>query len=258
MDEVSNSKLKGVIWLCLGILSAGVIAVGLPLIISKVPWSYEKKIADSFSETSKIEICTSPNAEASLNKMLKALYPILPNDEKIEIKLYIARGPVVNAFAHLGGQIFIYDGLLSLAIAQDEIAGILAHEISHVAHRHILQGLASRFLTFGALQMIFTGQLGVSGEILNLVLNMHFTREQEAEADRDGLLRLQKASVNTLGFANFFKRLERLSSLPDLLSDHPASESRANEAKKVKVEKPADVLTSDEWQDLKNVCEKAN
>lgn len=255
---ISTSKLKGIIWLSLGMLTAGVIAVGLPAIISKVPWSYEKNWANKLSVTASIQLCAAPlsKSDLALEKLLKSIYPLYPEDHHFDIELHVARGPMVNAFAHLGGKIYIFEGLLNLANSANEIAGILAHEIAHVARRHILQGVATKLLTLGALQMIFSGPLGTSGEILNLVLGMHFTREQESEADQDGLARLKQASVNPLGFAQFFKRLERLSSLPDFLSDHPASVLRALNAKKISVENPIEILSPAEWQDLKNICEK--
>ncbi len=256
MNEISNSKLKGLFWLSLGILVAGLIAVGLPALVAKIPWSIEKKWATRLGETSAIESCSSPAGDAALKKLLASVYPSLPNDQQIDIDLHIAKGDVINAFAHLGGQIFIYQGLLSEADSADEIAGILAHEISHVVHRHILQGLATRLLTFGALHVIFSGQLGTGGEILNLLLNLRFTREQEAEADHEGLLRLQKASISTLGYAHFFKKLEKLSNIPDFISDHPPSELRAEEAKRINIEKPIEVLTQDEWQSLKHICKR--
>lgn len=246
-----TSKLKGIVWLCFGILVAGSVAVGLPALIAKIPWSYEKRFADRLG--SEILECKK-TSDPALQKLLKAIYPVFPEDNKFDIDVHIARGPTINAFAYLGGEIYIYEGLLRQADSADEIAGVLAHEIAHVARRHILQGVVTRLLTFASFQMIFTGPSGTGTEILNLVLNMQFTRDQEIEADHDGLIRLKKASVNTLGYANFFKKLEKLSIVPALISDHPPSDLRADEAKKMVVESPVQILSPTEWQGLKNIC----
>ncbi len=251
---MSTSKLKGTVWLCLGILFAGGFSIGLPAMIAKIPWSYEKNWAVKLESGPEILTCTKAS-NPLLQKVLKSIYPLSDEDKKFDIEFNIARGSTLNAFAHLGGRIYVYEGLLRQADSIDEIAGVLAHEIAHVARRHILQGVVTRLLTFASFQMIFSGAPGSSAEILNLVLNMQFTRDQEREADLDGLVRLQKASVSTLGYSRVFKKLEKISGgLPDILSDHPPGNRRSEEAKKIVVTNPKEILNPEEWQSLKDIC----
>ena len=246
---MSSSKLRGIVWLCLGIVIAGVFAAGLSYSIAQIPWSYEKKLASKLGLPTGELVCPK---NAALTKLVARIYPIDPEDQKFDIDVKVLRGDVVNAFAFVGGQIFIYEGLLREAESADEIAGILAHEIAHVSRRDVLQGLATRLLTLASLQMIFGS--GSDSGLLNYALNMRFTRTQEKEADEAGLKRLKVASVNPLGLANFFDRLEKLSTIPGFLSDHPPGGERAVDARKILVENPIEILSREEWLSLKKVC----
>jgi predicted Zn-dependent protease len=144
----------------------------------------------------------------------------------------VVKDPRVNALALPGGQIVVFTGLLAAAGSADEVAAVLAHEIQHVLHRHGLRRLVQQ-LGAAAVIALATGggdlgQLaGRAGELLQL----SYGREQESEADRDGLALLARAGLPPAAMATFFERLDREGPAhgPEFLSTHPDTGRRIAE-----------------------------
>jgi len=160
-----------------------------------------------------------------------------------EFKFYVINELDPNAFAVPGGYIFINTGLIVLAENEQEIAGVLAHEISHVTQRHIAQLIEkSKTLSLAMLGAILAGMIAgkggaASGATVSMAqatagaLTLKFSREIEQDADQHGLNLLIKAGYDPDGMINFFKRLEKVSlamapKVPAYLLNHPAIENR--------------------------------
>lgn len=138
----------------------------------------------------------------------------------------------INAFALPGGPVFVHTGLLKAARTEGEFAGVIAHEISHVALRHSTnQATKANLLQLPALlagvaigQDSMLAQLGQAG--LGLGLNsllLKYSRTAENQADALGARILAKAGYNPLDMANFFETLEAQGGerAPEFLSSHP-------------------------------------
>jgi predicted Zn-dependent protease len=160
-----------------------------------------------------------------------------------EFKFYVINELDPNAFAVPGGYIFINTGLIVLAENEQEIAGVLAHEISHVTQRHIAKLIEkSKALSIATLGAILAGMIagrGGAGSAATVsmaqatagALTLKFSREIEQDADQHGLNLLIKAGYDPEGMINFFKRLENVSlamapKVPAYLLNHPAIENR--------------------------------
>lgn len=162
-------------------------------------------------------------------------------------EFFIINSPVINAFALPGGFIGFYSGLILLARTEDQLAGVLAHEISHVSQRHIARMFErSEQLTLpvlaGLIGSILLGigtqnsQLGASAMLSTLAgaqqAAINFTRANEEEADRLGLELLAKAGYNTMAMPQFFHLMDRATRYndsqlyPDFLRTHPLSVDR--------------------------------
>lgn len=141
----------------------------------------------------------------------------------------------VNAFALPGGYLILSSALVMDCASPDELAGVLAHEMTHVTRRHGLSRvLRQHVLSFAAR---FTGfSDNMAGGLLTTLLESSFSREQESEADRLGMERLAGAGINPMAMADFFERLEKRGSgsLPLLryLSSHPPSAERRDAIRK--------------------------
>lgn len=160
----------------------------------------------------------------------------------------VLNSPVVNAFALPGGYVYVTRGLLALAGDEAELAGVLAHEIGHVAARH-----GSQRITGGVLAQIGLGLLGMltdSPELAGiaqlgaLAMIQSYSREQEFEADTLGVRYLARAGFDTDAMASFLSKMRALSELDayeagrqpnsdsgfNLLATHPRTAERVRRA----------------------------
>ncbi len=165
-------------------------------------------------------------------------------------KFFILKIPNINAFAGPDGHIGIHTGLYLAAINESELAGVLAHEISHVTQRHLARAMTesqtSPATIFAAiLAGILVGAqdpsagaaiiYGSTAAIMQSQIN--FTRQNEYEADRVGIKVLRDAGINPEGMAQFFETLlakaesDNVLSRMEYLRTHPLSTTRIAEAK---------------------------
>lgn len=159
-----------------------------------------------------------------------------------EFRFSIVNSSAINAFATPGGYIYINTGLINAVENEAELAGVIAHEISHANGRHVASIIEkSQKLNFATLAAILAGVLlGGGGDATVAIaafsiagaasLNLKFTREHEEEADRTGIGYLVKAGyypAATVDFLKIMKRYEFLSkSMPSYLLTHPGTDER--------------------------------
>ncbi len=248
------SKLKGLMWVIGACLLGACFALGLSPLAHAIPWSWEKKLGHALDAANPDRECHgSPQAARLLDRLVDRMYPIQEEDKAFSIEVRIAKDPAVNAYATLGGQIFINAGLLEQAQSPEEVAGVLAHEIGHVHHRHIMQGALAHLFTAEGINIIF-GSPSSLAQGAHYFMTMDFSRAQEAEADEDGLQRLQIAHVDNNGFKHFFERMEREGSSPAFLSDHPSGRSRIERVERFSNASPSPLMTQEEWLILQVYC----
>lgn len=251
------SKSKGVAWLAAGIAVAALAALGLPFAAKHVPWRLEQWMAALLVTNPAAPVCTGRNEPAArelLQKFVKRLYPLDDGDAGLPVTIDVIAGKTVNAYATLGGGIHVFDGLLQQAETPEELAGVLAHEIEHVRNRHIIQGVAVNLVTLGALKLVMPGNREAEAQMAYLLLTLKFSRQEESEADVRGLMRLQAARIDTAGFKKFFTRVANKSSPPEIISNHPASDSRAELAARYSGHPVEPILNQDDWMTLKRIC----
>ncbi len=176
----------------------------------------------------------------------------LAHDGNRAFNFFLVSDPAINAFALPGGFIGIHSGLLMETANESELAGVLAHEISHVTQRHIARRLESQSRTnlVSAAAMLAAILLGsVAGGGGNATMGaisaaqglaaqsqINFTRENEYEADRVGIGLMASAGFDPNGMPSFFDTLGRRTQLgpngmPELLRTHPLTSSRVAESK---------------------------
>lgn len=149
---------------------------------------------------------------------------------------HIVRRNDVNAFAAPGGFVFVDRGLLNFVKSDDELAFVLAHETTHVAHRHAVE-LAQKDmeLQFGAVlltQLLFGGSMTAYQltQVARALMDAKYSREKEFEADHYGVIYAQKAGFNPTASITFFERLQRMEKtqpgLTSAFEDHPDTPDR--------------------------------
>jgi len=160
------------------------------------------------------------------------------SDAKVPFHIKVVDSDEVNAFAFPGGFFYINKGLLLAADNEAELAGVMAHEISHVAARHATAMLSKQqILQFAQIPLLFIGgyvaQMAIQngfGLAVNLGL-LGVTRESEKEADQLGIQYMWNTGYDPNGFVSFFEKLqEQEKSKPGKLSGwfrtHPFTVNR--------------------------------
>ena len=175
-----------------------------------------------------------------VRKMGHYIVSQVPNPP-FDFRFYVVNEQVYNAFAGPGGYIFIYTGLIAAMKSEEELAGILGHEVAHVTARHISRRIeAAKKINVatmaGVLAGVFLGG-GAAAGVANTTLaagqslSLKYSRDNEIEADQLGLKYLNKAGYGGQGLLNILgtireKQWFSSKDLPSYLSTHPASEDR--------------------------------
>lgn len=140
----------------------------------------------------------------------------------------------VNAFALPGGQVFITAALYGRLQNEDQLAGVLGHEIGHVIHRHGAERMAKSGFIQGLIQsvLIGSGGDGSMAQIANVVgqySSMKYGREQELESDDFGVRLMIEANYdaeNLIGVMDILEEASGGSRTPEFQSSHPSPENR--------------------------------
>lgn len=174
------------------------------------------------------------------------------NDGDHSFTFFVVKDPRINAFALPGGYIGVHTGLIDATRNEDELAGVIAHEVAHVTQRHIArsihassrQSILSTALMLGALILgaasgdSDVAQAGIAvAQGSSAQQQINFTRSNEHEADRIGIAALAAAGFDPHGMSSFFEVMSRqqLSApdqrMPEFLRTHPVTSTRIAEAR---------------------------
>jgi predicted Zn-dependent protease len=167
------------------------------------------------------------------------------SDAKVPFTFQVIEGDSPNAFALPGGYVFVYTGLIKLADEEDELAAALAHEIAHVAARHMTkQATKSEIVNLASIpaSILLGGGIGAiaarQGANLGIpAVFLHFTRRDEAEADYLGLQYMYAAGYDPNGAISIFEKIQSLQkrqpgTLARVFSTHPMDADRIEKAEK--------------------------
>ena len=129
---------------------------------------------------------------------------------------------VLNAFCTPGGYIYVYTGLLKFLDSEDQLAGVLGHEIGHADRRHSTRQMTQMF-GIQLLLDVLAGNRVALKQITGALIGLKFSRNHEIEADEQSVVYLCPTSYNAAGGAVFFEKIQSLGSgrIPEFLSTHP-------------------------------------
>jgi predicted Zn-dependent protease len=188
------------------------------------------------------------------------------SDAKVPFTIKVIEDESVNAFALPGGFFFVNTGLLLKAESEAEIAGVMAHEIAHVAARHgTRQSTRGEIANMATIPLIFMGGwtgYGVrqAASILVPVGFLKFSRGFEQEADDLGLQYMYKTGYDPGAFVDFFEKIQSMEkkkpgTMAKVFSSHPMTDDRIQKAQKniqINLEaRPEYVVTTSEFNDVK-------
>jgi beta-barrel assembly-enhancing protease len=209
--------------------------------------------------------CVDPERQRHIDEIVAVLLRPLP-DARYPFRVTVVDQPMVNAFATPGGFIVIFRGMLERTESAEELAGVLAHEIQHVLHRHATRAIlrqASTGILIAALVGDVSGVVAFGVESARLLGDLRHSREAEHEADRDGMRMLHAARVDPGGMLAFFHAMqEQEGASPTAiryLSTHPTAGDRLQALAELAAQQPQEpvkLLPDQDWADVTKMCAK--
>ncbi|MCG7930747.1 MAG: M48 family metallopeptidase [Candidatus Thiodiazotropha lotti] len=215
----------------LGLIVAAVLLLGFfaDKLAHHIPFEVEQRIASKELLAESDPGPMQGYLEALTEQIVKA--QSLP--EEMTITVHYVDDDTVNAFATLGGHVYMFRGLLEKLPNENALVMVLAHEIAHVKHRHPIRSLG-RGVVIGLALSMLSGTMGdkMADQIVSntgLVTSLTFSRDQERKSDKTALKTLMALYGNVVGADQLFEVLQEAEGamkLPEFFSTHPLSEKR--------------------------------
>jgi beta-barrel assembly-enhancing protease len=223
-----------------------------------------KQLAQEVERTSKM--IDDPVVTEYVNRVGQNL--VRNSDARVPFTIKVIDSDEVNAFALPGGFFYVNSGLILRAQEESELAGVMAHEISHVIARHgTKQATKADIMQIGAMAAMIFVPYGWAGygiyEGMNLAIPLtflKFSRDAEREADFLGIQYMYKAGYDPNSYVTFFERIQadekrRPGSIPKVFSTHPPTPERIADAQKeiarILPEKDEYIVTTSEFDSVK-------
>ncbi|MFT7131080.1 MAG: Zn-dependent protease with chaperone function [Gammaproteobacteria bacterium] len=257
INASSDNPLKEFLWLLSAVLLVLVIFVATLGFLTQafaphIPFRWEQRLTSYFektvnpstTESTALHSVVQDSKEVELNNAFNHAAQAIeqlgaklvsqlesPADITFQIHLFDEKAP--NAFATLGGHIFVTTGLLRQVTSENALSMVLAHEIAHVKYRHPIQAL-SRGALFQLLIALVAGNQGagavqaVLGQTGLLTL-LNFNREMERDSDAEAMLIIEKTYGHLRGADEFFRKMAdqtQVSEWMEVVSTHPDIETR--------------------------------
>lgn len=175
---------------------------------------------------SQVKLNKNPQLNQYINQIGQRLVKTSTRPD-IPYTFQVVEDDSINAFATMGGFVYLHTGLIENADNEAELASVVAHEIGHIASQHAVeqmrqQAIAQGMLSAAGLDQSTAVQIGV-----DLALNRPNSREDEFQADQLGLDNIRQAGYAPAGMVSFMEKLlQQGGSVPSFLSTHPATSDR--------------------------------
>ncbi|HEY8460504.1 MAG TPA: M48 family metallopeptidase [Blastocatellia bacterium] len=209
-------------------------------------YSIEKEVAIGRQLSAEVDqtskIINDPIISEYVNRVAQNI--VLHSDSKVPFTIKVIDAQEVNAFALPGGFLYVNRGLLEAAENEAEVAGVIAHEVAHVAARHGMeQASKGQLANYLSLPLIFLG--GIGGYAIQQVVGLavpltflKFSRGAEKEADRLGAQYMWAAGYDPNALITFFEKLQakekkKPGTLSKLFSTHPMTGSRIDDVREL-------------------------
>jgi predicted Zn-dependent protease len=233
-------------------------------------YSLEKEIALGRQLANEVErqakVVTDPIVAEYVSRVGQNI--VRNSDAKVPFTIKVLDTEEVNAFALPGGFFFVNSGLILKADTEAELAGVMAHEIAHVAARHgTKQATRGEIAQIGmmvasiAVPYGWTGYAAMQGASMAIPLGfLQFSRGMEREADFLGLQYMYKSGYDPTAFVDFFEKIESLEkkkpgSIAKVFATHPMTDDRIkaaqDEIQQDLKAKPEYVVSTSEFNDVK-------
>lgn len=234
--------------------------------VKKVTNKTEQKLGDIFWEVFKNVEKENKNIQVanSLDSIVNTIC-FANNIDREKIKIHILLKDDINAFALPNGHLIVYSGLVLNSDNQEELTGVICHEIAHIELNHVMKKLVKEI----GLSMLISMTTGNGGnEIIKkatkVLSSSAFDRSLEKAADIKAVDYMSNAKVNSEPFANFLYKLSdkenEATKYMTWISTHPDSKERAEyiiEYNKTKLANHKQILSTESWERMKQELERS-
>jgi Zn-dependent protease with chaperone function len=233
-----------------------------------VPVQWETRLGESMLQSLAPEErrCTGPELDQALGGIVAVITAGDPGP--YSFRVHVVNYPMVNALALPGGNIVVFRGLLEATGSPGELAGVIAHEIQHITRRHTTKRII-RDSSTGLLISAATGDItGVSmfgAKAAHTLARLRYSRQDEEEADREGMRMIISAGIDPQGMVRFFETLEEQSpgsgTLLEYVATHPEIGRRVMDLKRFAslAGEPAGGYAAlpgkEDWERIKKSCQ---
>lgn len=146
-----------------------------------------------------------------------------------DIKINVNYSPMneINALAVMGGEVYVFDGLINMARSENALAFVLAHEIAHLKHRHGLRGVGRSGVMSSAILMLFgtSGDVSTVAQQTTVINGLKYSRDMETQADVEAVQALARHYGHVGGMGQIFEDIQRMQGNlqvpPEILQSHP-------------------------------------
>jgi Zn-dependent protease with chaperone function len=235
-----------------------------------LPDAWRNRVGDQVvkSLVGEAKRCSTDAGNSAKSAMITAIATGNPDIPPISMEIYDME--LVNAFAAPGGKIIFTRGILEKADTAEEIAGVLTHEIGHVAYRHP-EAQMVRLTGIQVLISVMSGSNGgdLASNVAALAALLRYSRDAEREADAYARATMAKANIDPMGLRTFFEKIMKteggtvpaakesstLDKIGNVFSTHPGTEERIKEITPLPAGQiPAQVMSPEQWKALKSIC----
>jgi beta-barrel assembly-enhancing protease len=246
LDSLRQWLKRRWLYSSISILTVGIVTIGQPQIgqaadwvqiliqgvqvmrLSNVSEAQEASLGADINRTllsEKVRIYQNPVVSSYVDRIGQRLArsSARPN---LKYTFQVVEDDSVNAFATMGGFVYVNTGLLKAADNEAQLAGVMGHEIGHITGRHALQHIKQAAIAQGASSLLNVERNQIVQLGVQVAVTLRNSRQDEYDADRRGLTTMIQSGYAPTAMPEFMKKLIRGNSAPEFLSSHPAVTER--------------------------------
>lgn len=199
-------------------------------LVTYIPFEYEQQLVQKYEPATK----QRDEVDVYLQGLADRVAVAMELPAKMKIKIHYINDNMVNAFATFGGHVMVLRGLMEKLPSENALVMLISHEIAHVKLRHPLRSMSKSVV----LSVIFSIVMGQSSDAVSQLMSnagmmtmLNFSREQEADADEEGLQAMWRYYHHVAGSLALFEVLQKVarnqnSDVPLFLNSHPQTADR--------------------------------